>query len=245
MSYSYINKCGPFALENRLHPWRWLKVCGTTMTRFRHWYKTARFKLGKLLFPALEPLCILKENLKPEVRKHFDQAIQSIEKHNIPVGLLNLNMVLSLSPNHFLARMYRGRIYLRENQFRLASDDFIQANRISSYRFTHYNLYREYLVSVNQDSSPAAEEVTQDFEELFKGLVQAPDLHARDHETDEPGESADLFQDESYVDEDLISLMEDLELTWKERERFWDMGPITGKEVDETNWDLLLKKLRS
>ena len=84
-----------------------------------------------------------------------------------------------------------------------------------------------------------------DFEELFKSLVQAPDLHARDHDTDEPGGSTDLFPDENYLDEDLISLMEDLELTWEERERFGDMGPITGKEVDDANWDLLFKKLKS
>ena len=214
------------------------------MTRLRQWYKTTRFKLGKLCFPALEPLCILKENLQPEVRKHFDQAIKSIEKCNIPVGLLNLNMVLSLSPNHFLARVYRGRIYLRESQFRLASDDFIQANRISSYRFTHYNLYREYLVSVNH-TPPETEEVPQDFEELFKGLVQAPELPTRDHEAEDSSGPADPFQDDNFQDEDLISLMEDLELTWEERERFGDMGPITGEEVDDTNWDLLLKKLKS
>lgn len=244
LSYSYMNKYGLFAPGICLHPWHRLEVCGESMTRFRQWYKTTRFKLGKFCFPAVEPLCILKENLRPEVRKHFDQAIKCIEKRNIPVGLLNLNMVLSLSPNHFLARVYRGRIYLRESQFRLASDDFIQANRISSYRFTHYNLYREYLVSVNH-SNPAMENMTPDFEELFKGLVQAPNLRVRDQETDEPGESADLFQDESFLDEDLISLMEDLELTWEERERFGDMGPITGKEVDNTNWDLLIKKLRS
>lgn len=243
MSQSYSNKYGFLVPKIRLHPCG-MEVFGGLMTRFRQWCKITRFKLGKFFFPALEPLCILKENLQPEVRKHFDQAIKSIEKRNIPVGLLNLNMVLSLSPNHFLARVYRGRIYLKESQFRLASDDFIQANRISSYRFTHYNLYREYLVSVNH-FNPTGEEVTQDFDDLFKGLVQAPDLLPRDPETDESDGPVDLFQDENYLDEDLISLMEDLELTWEERERFGDMGPITGKEVDDTNWDLLLKKLNS
>ena len=244
MSHSYSNTNTGVLRPKSAFIHGWLEVSGGLMTRLRQWYKTTRFKLGKFCFPVLEPLCILKENLQPEVRKHFDQAIKSIEKSNIPVGLLNLNMVLSLSPNHFLARVYRGRIYLTESQFRLASDDFIQANRISSYRFTHYNLYREYLISVNH-SHPAGEEVTQDFKEFFKGLAQAPDLLPRDHETDESGGPVDLFQDENYLDEDLISLMEDLELTWEERERFGDMGPITGKEVDDTNWDLLLKKLKS
>ena len=63
-----------------------------------------------------------------------------------------MNRVLSLHPNHFLAHVYRGRIFLRHKQYQMASDDLVQANRISPFRFTHYRLYREYLDAIGEGS---------------------------------------------------------------------------------------------
>ncbi|NIR53495.1 MAG: hypothetical protein GWM98_01945, partial [Nitrospinaceae bacterium] len=120
------------------------------MRKLRQWYYLFRYGVGKMFFPLMEPFFILRENLRSTIRRHFDQAIKSIENKKLGVALLNLNMVLSHHPDHFLARVYRSRIYVRQNQYHLASEDLVQANRISPYRFTHYRLYREFLESVSK-----------------------------------------------------------------------------------------------
>ena len=178
----------------------------------------------------MEPLYILVENLRPEVRRHFEQAIRSLEKHNIASGLMNLNMVLSLKPNHFLARVYRGRIYLRENQFRLASDDFVLANDINGYRFTHYNIHQEYLDAVHEGAQRCKEDMdgidTIVCQEEFDSLLEGKGGYELE-------------------DDELFLLEEDLELTDEEKEKFEEMGPITNQETSRTNLDALIKQLTS
>ena len=100
----------------------------------------------------------------------------------MPVGLLNLNMVLSLRPDHFMARVYRGRIFLKENQFRLASVDFIRANKISPYRFTQYGLYSEYLKSINEGVGNLSDSVAENFNQVFNNLKNSPELTSIDFE---------------------------------------------------------------
>jgi hypothetical protein len=103
----------------------------SSVNKNSHLLNILYFKMGKTIFPLFEPMLKLAENKDPEVRRHFNQAI----------AILNLNMVLGLKPNHFLARIFRGRIYVKKGQFCLASEDYLEANRISQYRFSHYDLY--------------------------------------------------------------------------------------------------------
>ena len=104
------------------------------MKKNSHLFNFLCFKMGETIFPLFEPMLKLAENKDPEVRRHFNQALLSLKKSKQAIALLNLNMVLSLKPNHFLARVFRGRIYVKEGQYRLASEDYLEANRISQYR---------------------------------------------------------------------------------------------------------------
>ena len=181
------------------------------------------------------------DNIHPDVRRHFDRALKSLEKKNMPVGLLNLNMVLSLRPNHFLARVYRGRIFLKEKQFRLASVDFIRANKISSYRLTHYELYSEYLESVNEGIGHLGDSMVSNFSRIFEALRQEPDNILYDPEMDEKEDGAEVVSGSRLALEREINS----DLTQDEKDRFQELGPITIKELEETDWESLIKKLAS
>ena len=119
------------------------------LQKLSHIINLIQFKIGELLFPILEPVFRIMDNKNPEAKKHFEQALNELGKKNLNVALLNLNMVLSLKPNHFMARVYRGRIYLNGGRYRLAAEDYIFANNSNRYRFIHYDLYREYFISLN------------------------------------------------------------------------------------------------
>ena len=205
------------------------------MDRTLEFLRAVRFHLGKWMFPVVEPVCILMENLRPEVRRHFEQAIRNLERHNLAGGLMNLNMVLSVKPDHFLARVYRGRIYLREKQFRLASDDFVQASEISPYRFAHYNVRREYLDAMHENPSTRKQEPES--------------AHRENRETLSQDEFESLLEmdeaDDSLLEEEVTLIEEDLELTEDEKEKFQEMGPITGKEAANTDWDKVIRQLTS
>lgn len=214
------------------------------MVKLRQKFHLLRYHVGKMFFPAVEPVFILRENLKTSVRRHFDQAIKHIENKNFAVAQLNLNMVLSLNPNHFLARVYRGRIYLRQKHYRLASEDLREANRISSFRFTHYRLYREYLEAVGENGDAGSRAVPPYGMEALKGFPPAPDIHSGTGESFDPDSQAYFDENPEYEEEQLIAC-HDLDLTRSEREKFVDMGPITLNEIQNADWDHVLKKLTS
>ena len=193
------------------------------MNRLKQCFYFIRYGMGKLFFPVLEPLFILRENLHTTVRRHFDQAIKHIESKNFAVAQLNLNMVLSLYPRHFLARMYRGRIYLRQKQYRLASEDLLQANRISSFRFTHYRLYREYLESIGEGTPFGEGRPTAHWMGRLKGLNQTPDSKGSDGM--ESLDSQPLFEDSSDNEEEQLMVIQDPDLTQNDREKFERYGP--------------------
>ena len=198
--------------------------------------------MGKLFFPILEPLFILRENLSTTVRRHFDQAIKHIENKNLAVAQLNLNMVLSLYPKHFLARVYRGRIYLRQRQYRLASEDLLQANRISPFRFTHYRLYREYLESIGEGTQFGEGRPPAYWMGRLKGLDQMPDIKGYDAmDALDPH----LASEDSADIEEQLMVLQDPDLTQSDRDKFGDMGPIASHEVENADWDHILKKLTS
>lgn len=203
-----------------------------------------RNRLGKLLFPVLETIFIMLDNLRPNVRQHFYRAIRSLGKNNMPVGLLNLNMVLNLHPNHFLARVYRGRIFLKERKFRLASVDFIRANKISPYRFSQYELYSEYLESVNEGIGYLGDSMVSNFNRVFEAFRQESEKVFPDskiEEQQEGSETAHSLQLTSEEDKHVSGKNRDL--TPEEKGKFQEMGPITLKELEETDWESLIKKL--
>jgi tetratricopeptide (TPR) repeat protein len=205
-----------------------------------HW---VRYQVGRLFFPVVEPLFILRENLRTAVRRHFDQAIQHIENQNFTVAQLNLNRVLSLHPNHFLAHVYRGRIFLRQKQYRMASEDLVQANRISPFRFTHYRLYREYLEAIGEGIGAGGGSSPARGMGRLEGFHLSPNM--KGHESLEAPDHASAFEDSIDMEEDPLMVIQDLDLTLTEREKFGDMGPITPQESENADWDHVLKKLTS
>lgn len=212
------------------------------MNRLKQYFYFVRYGIGKLFFPVLEPLFILRENLGTTVRRHFDQAIKHIENKNLAVAQLNLNMVLSLYPKHFLARVYRGRIYLRQKQYRLASEDLLQANRISPFRFTHYRLYREYLESIGEGTQFGEGRPPAYWMGRLKGLDQMPDI--KGYDAMDALDPHSVSEDSADIEEQLM-VLQDPDLTPSDRDKFGDMGPIASHEVENADWDNVLKKLTS
>jgi hypothetical protein len=214
-----------------------------SMSKLQQSFRFMRYSIGKLFFPILEPLFILRENLSTTVRRHCDQAIKHIENKNFAVAQLHLNMVLSLYPRHFLARVYRGRIYLQQKQYRLASEDLLKANRISSFRFAHYRLYHEYLESIGEGTQFGEGRPPAHWMGRLKGLRQTPDIEGCDGADTSDGQS--ILDDSMGPEEEQLMVIQDPDLTQSESEKFGDMGPISSCEVENADWDHVLKKLTS
>lgn len=213
--------------------------------KIRDFLHRIQFKIGGFFFPLFEPVFHLQENWDSEVKKHFHQAIQNLEENRMTVALLNLNMVLSMKPCHFLARVYRGRIYLKEKRYRLASEDYLRANRISPYRFLHYQLSQEYFVSIKNEFGELGTSITKNFDQIFEVLRQSQGGFVEKGEMDETQEL--LEQHPDFDDQgldmgfrDRKALMSDLE-----NQKFKSMGPITKREIEKTDWDKLIKELSS
>ena len=211
--------------------------------KFSHLIYLAQFKLGELIFPMFEPMLRFLENKDPEVRQHFNQALASTNEKKQAIALLNLNMVLSLNPRHFLARVIRGRIYIKEGQYRLASEDYLEANKISQYRFIHYDLYREYFRSVNSEFGLEKGAIIKNFDRVDTLLLQ------------KSGNSKDGSADTVEQAQEMLAMMEaglkkgdettfrELILSPDETKNFMVMGPITQEEVEGTDWDQLADDL--
>jgi len=206
---------------------------------FLHWIQ---FKIGGFFFPLLEPVFRVRENWDAEVKKHFHQAIRNLEENKMTVALLNLNMILSIKPGHFLARVYRGRIYLQENRYRLASEDYLRANRISSYRFLHYHLSQEYFASVKNEFGELGTSITKNFDQLFEVLRQTQRGSMNKGEMEEAHELLDQYPDFDGHELDM-DLGNGKALSDPENQKFAEMGPITRQEIEKTDWDKLIKEL--
>lgn len=206
-----------------------------------------QYSIGEFLFPFLEPIFRAIENSRKEVRNNFIQAIKNIEKNNLPVALLNLNAVLNLRPKHFLARVYRGRIYIQLSQFQRASDDYVCADQASHYRFIHYDLYREYLKSINKEIEKSGASIIQNFTQAFEVLRRAHEKFIRKEKGgDKPEASKKSFL--SQYDDDMendLTLFEEEGLSEEEMARFQKMGPISQEEIEKTNWEKVIKQIIS
>lgn len=212
--------------------------------KISHLISLTQFKLGEFIFPMFEPMLRFFENKDPEVRRHFNQALASMNGKKRAMALLNLNMVLSLNPRHFLARVFRGRIYIKEGQYRLASEDYLEANKISQYRFIHYDLYREYFRSVNSEFGGVGGSIIKNFDQVFEALQLQQDGGFRDVKTDMGQEAQERL---AMIDADLKEgdeiTFQELALSPDEMEKFQVLGPITLQEIEETDWDQLADDL--
>ena len=211
------------------------------MKKINHFLSLAHFKFGKFTFPIFEPLLRFFENKNPEVRQHFNQALSSLNKKKQAIALLNLNMVLSLNPKHFLARIFRGRIYVKEGQYRLASEDYLEANRISQYRFIHYDLHREYFQSVNSEFGKMGDNIQKSFYQVFDTLKFKQEKSSKDANTDMAQKVRENLStlEASLQEEDGITL----QMSPNEKEKFQALGPITQEELEESDWDKLVDDL--
>ena len=208
--------------------------------KINHLIGLAEFKLGELIFSVLEPILRFLENKDPEVRRHFNQAIYSTNEKKQAIALLNLNMVLSLSPRHFLARVFRGRIYLREGQYRLASEDYLEANKISKYRFIHYDLYREYFRSVNSKLGLAEDAIVNNFDQVFGASLNQQDGNSSYGSADMGKQVKEMLaMMEAGSNEENKIISREFVLSPDETKKFMIMGPITQEEVEGTDWDQL------
>jgi tetratricopeptide (TPR) repeat protein len=217
---------------------------GIGSEKTKTYFNWVRFKVGDFFFPLLEPIFRVQENWDTEVKKHFHQAIQNLEESRTTVALLNLNMVLSIQPRHFLARVYRGKIYLNDGRHRLASEDYLQANKISPYRFLHYHLSREYFASVKKEFGDMGESITKNFDQIFEVLRYSEGNPQKKNEVDDSQEVLEQIPDYD-ENHDFDVDLADAFLERAEKQKFQEMGPITKKEIAATDWDKLIEKLTS
>lgn len=210
------------------------------MKKIRQLWNMYYSKIRKALFYVFEPFLRVVENRDSEVRRHFNQALLNLKNSKQAIALLNLNMVISLKPNHFLARVFRGRIYLREGQYRLASEDYLEANRISHYRFIHYDLYREYFKSVNNEFGAESGPILQNFNEVFDSLNSTSNPQYW-----ESNKGREFKEKLSLIEADKSGSPSDFSLTVEEKEKFRILGPISQQEVEETDWDSFMDELNS
>ncbi|MEC8958078.1 MAG: hypothetical protein VX495_06800 [Nitrospinota bacterium] len=210
------------------------------MKKIRQLWNMYYSKIRKALFYVFEPFLRVVENRDSEVRRHFNQALLNLKNSKQAIALLNLNMVISLKPNHFLARVFRGRIYLREGQYRLASEDYLEANRISHYRFIHYDLYREYFKSVNNEFGAESGPILQNFNEVFDSLNSTSNPQYW-----ESNKGREFNEKLSLIEADKSGSPLGFSLTVEEKEKFRILGPISQQEVEETDWDSFMDELNS
>jgi len=193
-----------------------------------------QFKFGEFLFPVLELIFRWTDNRDSEVKKHFQQAQLSLEKKRVSIAILNLNMVLSIKPSHFLSLVFRGKIYLQEKRFKLAGADFMKAYKINPYRFIHYGLYNDYNSCINLDRQKTPSQDLSKALDFFNQQVTKTNNEISDNEVSFPETM-----------ENPLPPFEDCEFTQKERSKFSRMEPITKEEIQETDWDKLSKTLIS
>tara|TARA_B100000686_G_scaffold254581_1_gene265860 strand:- start:1891 stop:2646 length:756 start_codon:yes stop_codon:yes gene_type:complete len=219
-------------------------MLGHFLKKSSHYINLIQFRIGELLFPFLEPFLRILENRNPEVRKHFRHALKSLENKSFNVALINLNMVLSLFPSHFLARVYRARLCVCEKRYRLAIEDYLVASQTSRFRFIHYDLYWEYFSAINGGEDSINSPIMKNFDQAYEMMRLDKDRMAIFSEQEK---LAYLYQDdeESIENYEDALFMDDLVFSEEERSGFSKLGPITIKEIEKTDWEVLCKELSS
>jgi hypothetical protein len=77
----------------------------------------------------------------------------------------------------------------------------------------------------------------------LKGLHQSPDI--KGHDGIDSLEAQQVHEDSADFEEEHLLVIQDPDLTQNEREKFGDMGPISSRELENADWDHVLKKLTS
>ena len=122
----------------------------------------------------------------------------------------------------------------------------MEANKISQYRFIHYDLYREYFKSVNSEFGEMGGLILKNFDQVFETLQFQQDSGFRDGKTDMGKEvQENLSMIEAGLKEGDEITFQELALSPDEKERFQVLGPITQKEIEETDWGQLSDDLTS
>jgi tetratricopeptide (TPR) repeat protein len=198
-----------------------------------NWFQ---YRFGQLLFPILELVFRWIDNHDSEAKKHFQQAQLSLEKRRINIAILNLNMVLTIKPSHFLSRVFRGKIYLREKRFKLAAADLLKAYKTNPYRFIHYGLYHDYDCCVNIGKTSQSSQK--------HGLDRALDFFNQQASKETKDFTETEFSSQLEF-ENQPTVLESLNYSQKELSKFSQMGPITQEEIKKTDWEKLSKTLIS
>ena len=160
-------------------------------------------------------------------RLYFSQARHNYEMNRFAAALLNLNMTLYLNPNHFGALILRGRILIKENKFKLAARDFLNAFDLSPVRFYLEDIHQEAL-----ETFPHLREVTldaNDVPQFLRYLYQNSSIDGNDPNTQYTLENSDIFS------------RQDFAMTAEEKIKFEIMGPITQEEVESVDWNRVFK----
>ncbi len=222
---------------------------GSAFKKMRSLLNWVQFKVGALFFPVLELVFQWWENRDADVRRHFYQALQCCDSKQMAIALLNLNMVLSLKPDHFQALVFRGRFYLKEGRCQLASEDFLKSNRVSTYRFVHHDLYREYLQSVSKGSKDLDPLIVNNYTDALEvlhqtgGVYPVRELKSADPISLLPIDGSAVEQEVEEGEAKSVSFKKFLLNTRREREKFKKLGPITQREIEATDWDQLIEDL--
>ena len=237
--YHWRNPCWGFLLRRS-------PMFGLDFKKAHYFLNWIQFKVGELCFPVLEPISQWRENRDADVRRHFYQALRCLDSKKTAIALLNLNMVLSLKPDHFQGLVCRGRLYLNEGRCQLASEDFLKSNRVSPYRFIHNDLHQEYFRSINKDFTDLGASIVSNFTDVLEALSKSQKVPARKPEVADP---ASLSKERSVIEQKVegdeaekVSFKK-FSFNRQEREKFKKLGPITQQEIDDIDWDQLIQKL--
>jgi hypothetical protein len=126
----------------------------------------------------------------------------------------------------------------------LASEDYLEANKISKYRFIHYDLYREYFRSVNSKLGLAEDTIVNNFDQVFGASLNQQGGNSRYESADmdkQVKEMLAMMEVGSNVENEIIS--REFVLSPDETKKFMIMGPITQEEVGGPDWDQLADDL--
>ena len=211
-----------------------------------HTLNYLRLQLGKLAFLLIEPIFQFWENRDSDVRVHLHQGLICLDRGETAVALLNLNMVLSLKQNHFLALVKRGQLYLKEGQCQLAAHDFLKASRVSTYRFSHHGLNNEYIRLLKKGVNDLDAPTVRNFSEILDPLneLNGGSEELESYDVAFPGERP-MVEQRREDNREHTPIFKRLTSDELDREKFDKLGPITQQELDNTDWNQLTQNFTS
>ena len=120
----------------------------------------------------------------------------------------------------------------------------MEANKISQYRFIHYDLYSEYFRSVNSKFGLGEDSIVNSFDQVFGESLNQQDGNSRYGSADmgkQVKKMLAMMEAGSNEEKEIIS--RNFVLSPDETKKFMIMGPITQEEVEGTDWGQLADDL--